>query len=305
MNQNAIVAFAVGYNPGDLDLFIQSIEDNIKGTDLILYVGKNAPKWRSTYQNDPWIKIRRFKENLAAKMISAVIKKDNWVLDLWTATLSWAHEKYGRSKFSDHLIMPLLQFMCKRFIILEKELENTNYSNYMLTDARDVIFQSDPFQELQSNQIITGGEPKKIVDCEHNFKWISTTFADENYLDIIKNQILCAGVTLGSREVMLQYASEMIDIYFQKLGYIVDMLGPDQAVHNWLFYYGLEGVNKEIQNNGKGTIATLHYSDLSEFDITEGQVKNHNNVPLHILHQFDRKDELVEHFSKRYISKLA
>jgi hypothetical protein len=70
--------------------------------------------------------------------------------------------------------------------------------------------------------------------------------------------------------------------------------GIDQGVHNYLLYSdALPGTR--LYSNELGPIATLNYvppEDL-RFDET-GRLLNYDGVPYHVIHQYDRHQELSE-----------
>ncbi|KAL7546092.1 hypothetical protein ACHAWF_009431 [Thalassiosira exigua] len=111
----------------------------------------------------------------------------------------------------------------------------------LLTDVRDSYWQRDPF--------ITAGKLKmqhSLMLFEEIFPALDTThwltdFPIDNCKKshLGKQPMLCSGSVMGSREGVISYINAMVrefDMWLQDEHCRIDMIGDDQAVHNWLFY---------------------------------------------------------------------
>uniref|UniRef100_A0A7S4S646 Uncharacterized protein n=2 Tax=Ditylum brightwellii TaxID=49249 RepID=A0A7S4S646_9STRA len=123
----------------------------------------------------------------------------------------------------------------------------------MLTDTRDAYFQSDPFEYIE--------EPHPIMVFEEMFPnittnhWLTNTPVEYcRETTILANEslpMLCSGSTMGSREGILEYIDVMVkefDYWKERENCRSDMVGDDQAIHNYVFY------NKQL----KGAVAIPH-----------------------------------------------
>ena len=93
-------------------------------------------------------------------------------------------------------------FLLRRFIwyskIDKKVLEK--YSYIILSDCRDVIFQSDPFEIFKNTKefLVSGSEPELINNNKINKKWLLETY-EKNYqiYSILEDYpIICAELLL-------------------------------------------------------------------------------------------------------------
>ena len=87
-------------------------------------------------------------------------------------------------------------------------------SNILLADARDVIFQSNPFMyrrnEWKGADIITFLEshPNKVISrCPFNSGWIEQCYGKKALQSVGRNVVSCSGTTMGTRNGILVYVS--------------------------------------------------------------------------------------------------
>jgi hypothetical protein len=103
----------------------------------------------------------------------------------------------------------------------------------MLTDVRDVVFQSDPFDFDFRNQLHCFLEDARetLATQPHNRKWLQAAFGDAVMNELGASPISCAGVTIGPQELVLSFLSVMVDFLLKlpRQG-----TGLDQAVHNYV-----------------------------------------------------------------------
>lgn len=166
-------------------------------------------------------------------------------------------------------------------------LENfEDIDNVMLSDIRDVIFQSDPFAEYPKHDIEFFAEPELFGKCSHNGPWYSGLYGAEK-LDKIKDEyVLCAGTTLGKFSTIVQYITTLIE-EIVKLEDTGKAHGTcDQAVHNHIVYTG-QFADYRINQNGEGLVSTMHHSKTLTFD-RQGRMLNNDGTPTPVVHQYDR-----------------
>ena len=73
--KNLIVSFAVGYQPNDVEPFVNSCARNSPNTDIILFTGNNIKLFQQYYAYLPQVKFYVFKQNLIAKIIAKILKR--------------------------------------------------------------------------------------------------------------------------------------------------------------------------------------------------------------------------------------
>ena len=92
----------------------------------------------------------------------------------------------------------------------------------MLSDFRDVIFQSNPFlyvpkswapPRYQLAVFLEHFPSKMIYRCPFTSRWISDCYGKEALNEIQYNKISCSGTVMGSRDGMLAYVSIVPAVY--------------------------------------------------------------------------------------------
>lgn len=149
----------------------------------------------------------------------------------------------------------------------------------MISDFRDVMFQSNPFDYKRKDWAGTSTEPKfvafqeaypnkAIYRCPFNGGWVQSCYG-QSAIDLIGgNTVSCSGVSIGTRDAVIAYAY----IILQQLNPEVRWgkgtaqtnqqcmsLGMDQGFHNWVLYSGsLERfMDLKIYQQGEGPVNTV------------------------------------------------
>ncbi len=132
-----------------------------------------------------------------------------------------------------------------------------NYSNVMLTDVRDVLFQRDPFDFEFDNCLSCFLEDKEktLSSCSTNSRWLRKGFGNYVLREIGNQMISCAGTTIGTRPSIMLYLEAMIDCL---VNLRVHDWGIDQGVHNYILYKGLVK-NVRFYENHQGPVLTMMY----------------------------------------------
>jgi hypothetical protein len=185
---------------------------------------------------------------------------------------------------------PINYFNFRHYLYYDFLLRHKDeYKYVLLTDVRDVYFQRDPFDFAIGNGLYcaTEGKTKKIRDCSFNGRWVEFIYGKEGLSDIGNNIISCAGTTIGTTEIILDYLAEVLS-EIEKLADAKTAI--DQAIHNYLIYkHRLNDV--KFLSNDDGVILTLSYEHnyvIGEDDL----VRAPNGRVVNILHQFDRMPDL-------------
>ncbi len=303
MKRKAIITFAVGYHFEHIQHFILSCKTFSPEADLFIYVGDNLSILQEQCRPFQRVHLIRYREAFIPKVLSKVAMKSNWGGKRLAELIRHLYQWTGKSQGLEMWATPLLQFMVKRFFLIRKLMTTLPHDQFMLTDIRDVLLVADPFENLGQQMIVTGEEPVTIRESEFNRRWYQATYSSNELEQIQHRQVLCAGVTIGSRDAIERYVNEMIEETFQNLPKIVGLLGADQAIHIHLIYKRLHGIRKRIESNGSGAIATLHYSSLKEFHFSNGAIANKKGSSLKVVHQYDRHLELVNYLKDYILSQ--
>ncbi|MFM7777369.1 MAG: hypothetical protein ACKPB8_01190 [Alphaproteobacteria bacterium] len=171
---------------------------------------------------------------------------------------------------------------------LEKEQEVTSV---FFTDLRDVMFQQSPFSLPPRSALELFLEPRRIMDCSMNRKWLAEIYGDEAIAPFIKNGICCVGTTRGTATAMQSYFALMAAEFdrLNQMG-LRPFWGWDQAAHNFLAYTD-HFADYTLNPSGEGLVQTLFYESRFCFDRI-GRLLNKDGGVCPVVHQYDRTMDL-------------
>ena len=177
-------------------------------------------------------------------------------------------------------------------------LAHPEYTQVMLTDVRDVVFQRDPFEWMQGRKGVfcfEEMEGRTIGECKSNSRMVREAFGEEGLQKLRGFQISCAGVTFGTRAELLKYLDRFLDLALGALS-LRPCSGSDQGVHNRIVH--LETLeNLELVDN-EGPVFTMGCVPQKCIRVNAaGEVVNKNGQAYPILHQYDRFPEMAKRFS--------
>lgn len=194
-----------------------------------------------------------------------------------------------------------------KYLDIVNELKE--YRNYLLSDIRDVFFQSNPFSNLPNDEYIFmfTEDPAVTLDIEeHHTGMMSRLFGTEELKKFEGKKIICSGTILGTREKMLRFlhffAQYLEQISKQNPNICHEML-LDQVITNHVCYLQNFGNDIDIKNNGDivGTIGhcITHPKHSGDMKLVDDVIYLDGKIPS-IIHQYDRSSELFNHISKVY-----
>jgi hypothetical protein len=200
--------------------------------------------------------------------------------------------------------LPVLRFAAFRDVLRARLARGVPYTHVLVTDARDVTFQGDPFAHVEPDTVIFSLEAGlRIREQVHNAAWVRQLAQDgssgrlprssEPYdgckmLAAIGDEpISCSGVTLGTTSAMLAYLndmSEMIDSVPVRLS-----LGVDQGAHNVLVHHMWKADARrrlmDVYSSPVFTAGNVRPNDI-EIDAL-GRLRHARGMPA-VVHQLDR-----------------
>lgn len=176
----------------------------------------------------------------------------------------------------------------------------------LLTDTRDVVFQSDPFSHETGDDLVCGLEPINMGACVVNREWYSHCYGNRNLEAMASFPVICSGVTMGSRKTILCYLEEMCAEILRRGRKIVRANGYDQSIHNHLLRHGLLEDHVRFSTAKDALIATLHHVDVeNEIELgSDDLLRNKEGDLISIIHQYDRHPELEKAVMHRFGSRL-
>jgi hypothetical protein len=171
------------------------------------------------------------------------------------------------------------------------------YQKVMLTDVRDVYFQTDPFERIPDSELWMFQEegPETLGSDARNRRWIEATFGRKVLRRIASRPIICAGVTIGGVRNILGYLEVMEPELLSRSPVYL----PDQGIHNALAYTGaFDHLRPVIVKNGTGPVVTVGRMSEAQFQWgRNGALVDAAGVPFSVVHQFDRHPSLRSAFA--------
>lgn len=167
------------------------------------------------------------------------------------------------------------------------------FDRVMFCDARDTVFQADPFRVVTQPGLYAfleagiGQGGKTISQCGWNSKWVSDCFGFAVLKEIGDNVISCSGTSMATWDHGLMYAKMMHDeISTNKC----ERNGVDQGMHN-VFVWQRRISPLYILSNEDGPIATVQSMKEVHKDWFGRAINNKLEV-YSVVHQYDRSEGL-------------
>lgn len=194
---------------------------------------------------------------------------------------------------------------------LEFLSDHTEYKNIFLTDTKDVIFQSDPFENLDGEFLYFFQEDagvRILDDQSHNAGWLVKAYGPEVLDRIGHYNIICSGTMIGSYGKILKLLEsikrEFVKIKTERPDSFSNVI-LDQAVVNYLSRLDESIVNDSVVKINGDMVATLGIPTSSAFNHTDQVLINGytimvNGLVPRLIHQYDRNEILRNLYHERY-----
>mmetsp|Transcript_36060 Transcript_36060/g.107845 ORF Transcript_36060/g.107845 Transcript_36060/m.107845 type:complete len:403 (-) Transcript_36060:301-1509(-) len=293
-DQDAVFAFAVGYDLIMFALFVTSLRKNAGfDGDIVMSVSSRA-KLKSG--------------------VETFLKQQN-VVTYCLGVHDKVNVKYNMYGDSDSKALPdprpSRPVATARFeLYWVWSLHYRPLSRIMLVDARGVYFQLSPFDALPRTPEVelfiffeeSTKKYKNIESSPYNEGWIRTAYGAEALKNISKRPVICSGGSIGDQVAMETYLRGMVKQWDDTR---CKQKGCDQCYHNYLYYSGLlenaGGISDIfVHKHGEGVFNNLGALRNSTFR-TQGLLQNGTDLVLNwdgsvapVAHQFDRDKELGE-----------
>jgi len=170
------------------------------------------------------------------------------------------------------------------------------YSQVLLTDVVDVVFQGHPFHNAPEGDLLCFLEVagRSIGDCVINSRWILELFGEQEFQKLRKHGIICSGTTMGTPEAIIDYIDRLL--YYAPPQILAPLQkarrGHDQGIHNYLLRNGLLPFARLIPNG----VHVFTVGSVEDHDIgttTDGQMLTQEGVLCPIVHQYTYKQHLT------------
>lgn len=194
--------------------------------------------------------------------------------------------------------------MDARFLRYEQFLSQQAYDHVLLTDVRDVLFQSDPFDDLPREGLAVGIETASytIATEWHNATWLARAYGANMLAQIGSRRVSCVGVTYGDAQAVTNYVRlfnrELLNLSPEGTG----IGGADTAIHNMLLWTGRLGEVHRLEPL-RSPVATLNGVDETSVRLNaSGHVLNEDGSEPSVLHQYDRLPSLRDRLRRTLAS---
>ena len=208
----------------------------------------------------------------------------------------------------EHNTFTALPINALRYFVYEQYLAGLAElpEKILLADVRDLVFQRDPFEIDPGDGLccFLESDDMRLGTCVANSGWLACAYGKEVLERVGRQKISCSGTTLGTGAAVRNYLAAMtaglraIDERTPNIMHVI--AGIDQCVHNYLLYSdALPGTR--LYSHEAGPIATLNYVAPEEFRFDDcGHLLNHKGDPYHVIHQYDRYEELAKMILSRF-----
>lgn len=213
---------------------------------------------------------------------------------IWRSLLEWLPNREQKLKLA-RLVWDLffLRFLFARDFLTA----HSEYSQIMLTDVRDVVFQRDPFAWMENRKGVFCFEEmqgRTIGECKSNSRMVREVFGEEGWNKLQGFQISCAGVTFGTRTELLKYLERFLDLALGALS-LRPCSGSDQGIHNRIAH--LENLRDLTLLNNEGPVFTMGCVPEECIRVNAiGEVVTKQGDVYSVLHQYDRFPGLAKRF---------
>lgn len=286
--KNLVLTLAHGYKWPQLSIFVNSLRKNDFDGDIVVFASRID---RQT--------ARKLKERgvIVLKVFLPLVRLRNVFLVPGWKPWRWLFRITPGFKTKREIAKYVFNIMCARFACFHDYLECNleRYDKVVIADVKDVCFQGNPFESMETFQIVSFLEELLKIGVG-NIQWMEEAFGSRLDPTILEEIICCAGVTIGTSTAVHDYLTKMLKHLYQ-VEIMTPVLGVDQAVHNFLFHRGqLEG--SAVMNNGNPICMTMGPGYPYELDANQNVVAGGSVIS--ILHQYDRHPELKRIITGKY-----
>jgi|ERR1019366_1137885 hypothetical protein len=199
-----------------------------------------------------------------------------------------------RALFDRQLAPAYMHPRCARHFFYQSCLQEWggSYSQMMLTDVRDVLFQADPFAfELPDGLcVFLENRSRTIGSCEQNSRAMLRAFGRATLREMSDQSIVSTGTTFGTTAAIREHLARVTRILCEKK----ERKPIDKAVHNYLVHKEPPAKLHRFENFS-GPVLTMGGIDPARLQFNDrGQIISPGGHVINILHQYDRHPELAQ-----------
>jgi hypothetical protein len=287
--RNLVLGAIRGYQFKDLAPFVKSLRQTSFDGDVVFL-------WNSVDEET-----RRQLEEHGVKLVYFAYR--GGALNSWSRFWPWVKTfvslpigNYARNA----IYRKILNLAFVRYIHAMDFLQRNagSYDKVLLTDARDVVFQADPFRDelpgevvafLESPQMTYGAEPM-------NDGWIVENYNQRMLEQLRSQRISCCGTVAGSLPGMLNY----LEKFRNEIARLKSVAhGADTSIHNVLIRRSSSDLFS-IAENYESMVGTVGPAFDEVMIGKDDLVYESSGRTVPVLHQYDRHECLRSFWHNRF-----
>ena len=178
------------------------------------------------------------------------------------------------------------------------------YKIVFTSDIRDTFFQLDVFQFYNNyNSFLGVAIEDGILTDQINKQWIINIYGLTIYEKIKNERIICSGTVWGTTDKFYEFSKMMWRPF--EINRTLGRYIYDQGIANYLIYYDKKFNDSLVKSdNINGRVMTVGLSNDKDikFD-SENNVLNGKGEIAAVVHQYDRKPNIIEKVKRKYCYK--
>lgn len=184
----------------------------------------------------------------------------------------------------------------ERYIVARPDLRHV-----LMTDVRDVVFQADPFSPAPTGlEVFTEYETGRLADHAFQMKHLRALAGDDLAGQMEAQPCICAGTIVAPAAEAARLCRLILTLGAIPRSAVGGGFGVDQASLAVAVGYGL--IPAEVQANYR-RVATIGMA-ADGVSLKDGLIVNPGGSVSAIVHQYDRRPELVEAMRARWSQAL-
>ena len=171
------------------------------------------------------------------------------------------------------------------------------YNLVFATDVRDVVFQKDIFQYYENSKPFIGFTLEDItLRNPVNKNWVKQfCTSNRQYTKIADERVICGGTIISSVDKFIEFS----DILWETISERSNII--DQGAINYLIYYKKILNDSVVITNNHGPIMTICVTKRNKISLdSDNNVLNFDGKIAAVVHQYDRKPDIVRKFNNKY-----
>ena len=285
--KNAILSYATNIKPSEFSRLAHSIRRVMpaQAVDVIVFTNVTAPELTGLAEE---LDIQL----IPATSIWAEVQSSTFMRILFRAifeALEWSERILGRDakRRQVHATLTAIwthPITARHFAYIQFLEQHPAYDMVMLSDARDVIFQADPFQGLARGTLHAFLQDDSLTYGKHNVDtdWFRGIYGADALEAVRDKAIACAGTIFGDVASLLTLERAIFnEIIRLKRGVV------DQAVFNKLINEPAWPVPTQFHSNLESNVLTFGEVPGDRYRVDAAAVYVAARLPA-VLHQFDR-----------------